>query len=192
MVFSRFLVAAALGVALLSPTASAEDFVKTIKKPVWKGYALDWCLNWGEGCGQAAADKYCKSGGYEKAVNFSKWEDLGKPTRLIGSNQVCDEEFCDSFKHITCQKADYDDDEEEQVQIKRYNKPLVGKRRLDWCRDWGQNCGQPAADYYCQSEGHTKAAAYEKADNLWKTRLLKSGQKCDGENCAGFAYIDCK
>jgi hypothetical protein len=186
----RLIFSAILGTFVLSSTVLADDFVTTIKKPLWKGYALDWCLTWGADCGQVAADKYCKSGGYEKAVKFSKWEDLGKPTRLIGSGQVCDEDQCDSFKYITCQKADYEEDDE--ADVKRYNNPMVGKRRLDWCLTWAKDCGKPAADYYCASEGHTKSTGFKIDEDIFKTRILKTGQKCTEPQCDGFEYIDCQ
>jgi hypothetical protein len=72
--------------------------------PKYKGNRLDWCRDWAVGCGQAAADVYCKTKGYAHAVDFSEDNDIGgsSPTRLIGTGAICDQDFCDGFQSITC------------------------------------------------------------------------------------------
>jgi hypothetical protein len=180
---------------VLSLSASAAVETAVVNKPVWKGYALDWCLTWGEGCGKPAADKYCQSGGYDKSTAFEIWENLGKPTRLIGSNQVCDDAgLCDSFKSITCMKASApptpdDGDDTESV---TYNKPKAGGRRLDWCLTWATDCGKAAADFFCEKKGHDEAKAFKIAEDIGKTRILKTGQKCSEPGCDGFKFITCE
>jgi hypothetical protein len=77
----------------------------TFNNPMYNGNRLDWCVNWGVGCGQEAADKYCQSQGYGSAANLQIANDIGagSPTRLIGTGAVCDQAFCDGFTFITCQ-----------------------------------------------------------------------------------------
>ncbi len=77
---------------------------KTFWKPNWGGDRLDWCLNWGTGCGKPAADKFCQSKGFAKAVQFPIDPDIGLAhrTRLITTGAVCDQAFCDGFKQVTC------------------------------------------------------------------------------------------
>lgn len=72
--------------------------------PKYKGNRLDWCRGWSVGCGQAAADAFCKVMGYTNAVDFVEDNDIGatSPTRLIGTGAVCDQNFCDGFETITC------------------------------------------------------------------------------------------
>jgi hypothetical protein len=178
------------------PVSAAVE-ATVVNKPVWKGYALDWCLTWSEGCGKPAADKYCQSGGYDKSSEFVFWENLGKPTRLIGSNQVCDDAaLCDSFKSITCIKTSAPpepvDDEDEESESVTYNKPKVGSRRLDWCLTWATGCGKPAADYFCKKKGHDEATAFKIAEDIGKTRIMKTGQKCSEPMCDGFKFITCE
>jgi hypothetical protein len=195
MVTTRvWLITGSLLFATLPASAAVESTV--VNKPVWKGYALDWCLNWATDCGKPAADKYCQSGGYDKSTDFEIWEDLGKPTRLIGSNQVCDDASCDSFQSITCVKASAppapaDDDDAESESV-TYKKPKVGGRRLDWCLTWATDCGQAAADYFCKKRGHEEATAFQIAADIGKTRIMKTGQKCTDPSCDGFKFITCE
>lgn len=75
-----------------------------------------------------------------------------------------------------------------------YNKPKIGGLRLDWCRVWANECGQPAANAFCQSEGHANATSFSKASNIGafaKTLVIGSGQVCDQPDCDGFAWIKC-
>ena len=79
---------------------------KTFYNPRWKGNRLDWCVNWSQGCGKAAANKYCAARGFKRAYSFQIAHNIGlsSPTRLIGTGAVCDQGFCDGFKKITCNK----------------------------------------------------------------------------------------
>lgn len=77
---------------------------KVFNDPIYKGNRLDWCRDWAVGCGQAAADAYCKSKGFGQATDFEEDNDIGgsSPTRLIGTGALCDQDFCDGFASITC------------------------------------------------------------------------------------------
>jgi len=73
-------------------------------KPKWKGDRLDWCLNWAQGCGKAAATAFCKVKGFTQAAGYWMDPNIGavQRTRLISTGAVCDQGFCDGFKGITC------------------------------------------------------------------------------------------
>jgi hypothetical protein len=186
--FLRTTILAGITLAGLSASAMAE--ATTFDYPKHKGLALDWCRSWATDCGKPAADTWCQKKGFDSAAGFSKWNDAGEPTRVISSNQICDDASCDSFTKISCQKADdYTDEDPEPV---RYNLPTAGKRRLDWCLTWATNCGKPAADFYCKAKGHAQAAGFKIDENIWKTRIMKTGQKCTEPECDGFKYIDCE
>lgn len=43
---------------------------------------------------------------------------------------------------------------------KTYYYPFYGGYRLDWCKNWAQNCGKPAADAYCEYKGYEYAISY--------------------------------
>lgn len=77
---------------------NAESFVK----PMLEGYRVDWCLNFGNTCGEAAADKFCQIKGFRTATDFPIARDIGR-TKTIGDKRVCDDPGCDGFSRITCQ-----------------------------------------------------------------------------------------
>ena len=76
--------------------------------------------------------------------------------------------------------------------VTHYVKPMAGNRRLDWCLTWATDCGKPAANFYCKTQGHDKAVSFKIASDIGKTRLLKTGEKCTQPDCDGFKYIDCE
>ena len=83
-------------------SATAEDF--TFNVPRHNGYRLDVCRTWGQGCGQAAADAFCRINGYERAISFEIDPKIGavSPTMTLGDQRVCDQPQCDGFRWITC------------------------------------------------------------------------------------------
>jgi hypothetical protein len=79
--------------------------MKKFNNPMQGPNRLDYCYNWGVGCGQQAATAWCQAHGYAGgAVAFQEAHDIGasQPTRLIGTGAVCDQNFCDGFASITC------------------------------------------------------------------------------------------
>ncbi len=78
--------------------------MQTYNKPKFNGMRLDLCVDWGVGCGQPAAKKYCQKKGWATAHSYVVANNIGAyaPTRLIGTGAVCDQDFCDGFQKITC------------------------------------------------------------------------------------------
>ena len=72
--------------------------------PTYLGDRLDWCQDWGGGCGKQAADAYCRHPGYRVSVSRNIDHNIGAatPTRVISTGAVCDQGFCDGFKYISC------------------------------------------------------------------------------------------
>jgi hypothetical protein len=86
-------------------TCSRPDPVEQVyNQPKINGSRLDYCFNWGEGCGELAAKKFCQREGWAYASEFSIAHNIGSttPTRLLGTGAVCDQGFCDGFEAITC------------------------------------------------------------------------------------------
>src|SRR5438309_8514781 len=49
---------------------------RTFDKPTVESYRLDWCLNWGEQCGEAAAHAWCQYMHYGKASRWAEAPDI--------------------------------------------------------------------------------------------------------------------
>lgn len=181
-VVSRLIVALGMVMAMLAGVSAEET---QFKHPKYGGNRLDWCYTFQKGCGQKAANAWCKQEqSYEKATTFKKGENVGK-TRTIGDGSVCDDQDCDTFTSITCYRADL------PAAVKKYSEPMFKNYRLDWCYAWGKQCGKPAADAFCQLNGHGGAKSYKKDSGVAATRVISNSQVCDG-NCDSFKEIVCQ
>lgn len=185
---TRFAALCMIGTLLtIGTAANASAYTKTYNQPMHGGKRLDWCVNWAQGCGKQAADAFCKAKGFDKTTAFSIDHNIGQssPTRLIGTGAVCDQGFCDGFKKVTCQKT---------VQTANYYKPMWNGDRLDLCLNWGQGCGKPAADAFCQKKGFAKSNGFtidHDIGAMTRTRLISTGAVCDMNFCDGFKKITC-
>jgi hypothetical protein len=73
-------------------------------------------------------------------------------------------------------------------------RPMLNGNRLDWCMNWSEDCGKPAADAFCRNLGFQAAAAFAPDPHIgWRTptRLIGTGAICDLGHCDGFARITC-
>jgi len=77
-----------------------------------------------------------------------------------------------------------------------YNNPTWGGSYLDWCLYYSNQCGQPAADRFCQAQGFSSAASFSMQPNIYHTRIIGENRICDtardGIRCDGFRFIDCQ
>lgn len=163
--------------------AEAADFWD----PMINGYRLDWCRVWGNQCGRPAADAFCRAQGFHHATAFTPANDIGahSPTRVISSGQICNGGHCDGFRRITCGGTT----------ASKFINPSIGGYRLDWCREWATDCGQPAANTFCQAKGFSQATAFTPAHDIGAatpTRVIGSGQICGEAFCDGFSSITCR
>ena len=80
-----------------------------------------------------------------------------------------------------------------QAEFKQFDEPRYKHLALDWCKSWQKDCGQPAADAYCVSQGWESASKYAKADNVeYPTRVIGDSKICDAEGCDSFSSIVCQ
>lgn len=148
--------------------------------PTVNGYDLDYCREWGINCGQPAADAYCRSKGFVRAIDFAVQHNHQR-TRVINGGQVCDGGYCDRISEVTCKSR--------TVVI---NNPKINGYGLDYCREWGLNCGKPAADAFCQSKGYVEAKHFSIVADGQKTRVINGGQVCDAAHCDRISRVECE
>jgi hypothetical protein len=191
---ARHMALSAVFVAACSLTAFAGTETKDFPHPTYKGKLLDWCLNWAADCGKPAADKFCTSQGYDNSSGFTQMAPATGPTRLIGTSQVCDDPGCTSFTVIQCSKtvADGGGSGGSGGDEVTFMKPKVKGRRLDWCKSWATDCGEAAADAFCEYKGFDGSTSFEEAVDIGHTRVISTGQKCDDPSCDGFKKITCQ
>lgn len=86
---------------------------ETFFEPTVGNYRVDWCLHWASGCGEPAANRFCREQGFEAA---SLWEieiDIAArtPTYILGDDRTCNLPSCDGFRFIACRSEPAQDDE---------------------------------------------------------------------------------
>jgi hypothetical protein len=67
--------------------------------------------------------------------------------------------------------------------------------RVDVCKVWGMECGQPAADEWCRRRGKQRARSYAIEQNIGATEptiVIGSGQLCKDTYCDAFSRIACE
>lgn len=62
---------------------------------------------------------------------------------------------------------------------------------LDWCREFGTNCGKPAADAFCHYHGYRTATKFEQAPDIGYTATFTEQKVCNNPSCDGFKTIEC-
>ena len=71
----------------------------------------------------------------------------------------------------------------------KYAGPKGGNARLDHCFTLGKNCGQTAANKYCEMLGYQRAKSFT-TEHVTSTQTMH-GQKCSGSVCVAFKEINC-
>jgi len=80
---------------------------------------------------------------------------------------------------------------------KTFTNPMIKGYRLDWCYQWGDQCGKPAADAWCamrmKAGGH--AVDWKEAEDIGAsspTYVMGDGKICNQDFCDGFESITCE
>ena len=78
-----------------------------------------------------------------------------------------------------------------------YNHPVVRSEYgvdlpLDYCLNFGANCGQAVANAFChQTDPDRTVAQFSEAIDIGPTTLISDGQVCRDHGCDGFKFISC-
>ncbi len=77
-----------------------------------------------------------------------------------------------------------------QVEVAR---PRVDGYRVDQCRTWSSDCGQPAADFYCEERygAGSYATAFEVVSATEPTLVLGDDLVCDNGSCDALEHVTC-
>jgi hypothetical protein len=79
-----------------------------------------------------------------------------------------------------------------------YTRPMVLDTRLDHCLNWGRDCGQAAADKFCQMRAYAQARDW-RTEPAAETYVIGARKHCrdprpwssDHRACLGFEAITC-
>ncbi|MEM9105415.1 MAG: hypothetical protein AAGC96_07140 [Pseudomonadota bacterium] len=147
----------------------------------------------------------------------------GVPTVVTGDGRLCREAICSGFQAITCVRQDpvtvtptpsprrsepeqtarnpsrLADPKMIRVQVNqnttRFRYPHLNNTRLDWCLNWGTNCGEVAANRFCQEMGFLRANRYvkdtETGENGIPSLVYDDDRLCTGRYCNAFRMIAC-
>ena len=209
----RFVCAIGATLVLCFSSGLAEAETKTFVDPKIGPNRLDWCVNWGTGCGEAAATAWCKSIEYDHAVDSTQAVDIGAatPTKLIATGEVCDQAYCDGFASITCATAELptapplqpDEANEtspapdtppppvaETVQSESFKNPMLEDVRLNWCFNGDGGCGKKAAEVWCAQQGFSTAKDFKYVSDVKPTIQIGTG-KTSKKAGKSFSRVTC-
>lgn len=87
------------------PPPTPTPIVKTFLNPKLRGFPVDHCLSFGQQCDQPAADFFCRSQGFAKAVGFAV-QVFTDTELLTGSRSHCSSNppGCGAFTSVTCRQ----------------------------------------------------------------------------------------
>ncbi|HCU23562.1 MAG TPA: hypothetical protein DF383_00985 [Deltaproteobacteria bacterium] len=95
-------------ITLTLPSAYSKDdkpTTETFMEPREGKSRLAYCFTPGEGCGEKAANAWCKVKGFKGAKEWKvhhQTEGKVRVTRYIGTEGTCRTRDCDTFESITC------------------------------------------------------------------------------------------
>jgi len=93
--------------AALASINSVQAEVRRFADPKMGGDPVSYCAAAGEVCGERVADSWCRSQGFQSAVDWSVrlGRDAATRTRAIDSEVICRGAHCESFASISCETS---------------------------------------------------------------------------------------
>ena len=203
--------------ALCLSSGLAEAETKTFDNPMIGTNRLDWCVNWGTGCGADAATAWCKSNQYDHSLDVKQAPDIGAsaPTKLIATGEVCDQSYCDGFASITCATAELpappppaspppatpeapaaDASVPAAVPVvavaanEMFKNPMHENVRLNWCFEGDGGCGKKAAEAWCVQQGFSTAKDFKYVSGIKPTIQIGTG-KTNKKAGKAFSRVTC-
>ncbi len=178
-----------MNTAIAAPLSS--DYYRNFWYPTYHVEALDYCGLNHKHCGWPVAHRYCRTMGYQSAVQMIKEPHVGL-THYMKSNVVCRGLRCDGFQLIRCAKnmkhkplAKY------YYRRRAFVVPRYEHQRVSWCYRMHKGCGRVAADSFCQRMGYLKAQSFSQDPHIDVTQNLGDHERCVGPTCLAFKKIIC-
>ncbi len=72
----------------------------------------------------------------------------------------------------------------------QFPNPMLAQVPVDWCVTYGVQCGQPAADLFCRTQGYASARAWSAAE-VQQTIVLGDLQRCVNASCDALTGVVC-
>lgn len=167
----------------------------------FNGEPVDGCLNYGRNCGQPAADNFCQAMGFERAIEQAFGFNPVSRTLVLGDNRICTiPNGCGHLVAVTCiadgaaaPQPPAANGGAQQGQYGFFAEAWYNGERVDGCLNFGRNCGQDAADRFCQVMGYIYAVdgAYSTvvAD---RSLVLGDNRICERRNgCGQLVNVTC-
>ncbi len=200
--------------ALCLSSGLVEAETKTFENPMIGTNRLDWCMNWGIGCGTDAATAWCKGNAYDHSVDAKQAPDIGasSPTKLIATGEVCDQSYCDGFSSITCARVELPTSPPPvatepaeavtptptpapapvvaKTADEMFKNPMHEGIRLNWCLNGQSGCGKKAAEAWCVQQGFSTAKDFKYVSGVKPTIQIGTGETTK-KGAKGFSRVTC-
>jgi hypothetical protein len=75
-----------------------------------------------------------------------------------------------------------------------FSNPTIKGYRLDWCLNWATQCGEPAANAWCRTQGYKHAVRWDISSDVGAsspTYVIGDRRVCNESFCDGFSMIEC-
>lgn len=193
MIHIKFVLLVIMALLVFSAQAANDKsaFYRNYWHPIYHGQRLHYCKLDGKTCGIAVASAYCRIMGYDYADQETIAHNVGA-TRLLEGSAYCKGWQCNGFKVIRCvSKLPHKPPRAFYYSLRRYVVPRFNHYRVDWCYDGLKGCGRKAAFSFCRRMGYTDVRNYSMQTQIGATQAIGNQKLCFGNNCKGFANIDC-
>lgn len=195
--FRRILRALAVAGLVAPASLSAADEIR-IDNPLVDGVPVDWCRNWGQGCGWAGAHAFCRERGFERALQYEIFHP-GR-TYIVGGDTFCTGATCTALQSVTCKmmpgqaaalRPPAPPPDAARPARMRFDHPRNEGTPADWCSVRGLDCGWGGAHKFCESRGYDRAIDWS-TYRPGSTKVLGEAVPCHGPGCVGLRHVVCE
>lgn len=168
-----------------------QDYYRTFWNPAYHGQRLGYCAVGERACGMPVANRYCQLMGYESA-DQQVVDYMTRLTHYMDSAKRCNGWNCKGFMLVRCKgRLTHKPVSAYSYREQVFVFPRFNHRRVDWCYEDGQGCGQRAAYSFCRRMGFMRAQKFKQQAHVSETRAIGNRKLCLGQGCNAFSSITC-